>query len=59
MFPDLSTFISKLYLMIGLFLCVMFAVGVYSGWKMPSPQFNSSGSGYSGRSSGGFWGIGK
>ena len=50
----LNSFLAKLYLIIGSFLCVMFVVGVLSGWKLPSGSFNSSG-----RSSSGFWGMGK
>ena len=50
----LNSFLAKLYLIIGSFLCVMFVVGVLSGWKLPTGSFNSSG-----RSSGGFWGMGK
>ena len=50
----LKSFLAKLYLIVGSFLCVMFVVGVFSGWKLPRPVFENSG-----RSSGGFWGIGK
>ncbi len=50
----LKSFLAKLYLIVGSFLCLMFVVGVLSGWKLPSVDFDSSG-----RSSGGFWGMGK
>ncbi|MCA8982414.1 MAG: hypothetical protein R3C12_04660 [Planctomycetaceae bacterium] len=53
MYPDLKTWLAKMYLGVGSGLCVLFIIGALSGWKLP--QGNAS----TGRAGGGFWGVGK
>ena len=53
--PDFKSTLVKLYLVVGIGVCLFFATGAIAGWKMPSVGFGPGG----GRSSGGFWGMGK
>jgi len=53
--PDFKSTLVKVYLIVGISVCLFFGTGAIAGWKMPT-----TGPGFSGgRSSGGFWGIGK
>ncbi|MCH2201021.1 MAG: hypothetical protein MK110_16530 [Fuerstiella sp.] len=56
--PDFKSTLVKLYLVVGISVCLFFGTGAIAGWKMPSMDFGASGFG-GGRSTGGFWGIGK
>jgi hypothetical protein len=47
--------LAKFYLGMGTFVCVLYMVGAFSGWKIPIGSFVSG----IGRSSGGSWGYGK
>jgi len=53
--PDFKSTLVKFYLIVGVCVCLFFATSAIAGWKMPN--FNSGTGG--GRSTGGFWGMGK
>lgn len=63
MLPDFKSTVVRIYLAVGLGVCLLFVTGAIAGWKTPPLNFssggNSSGGYYSGRSSGGFGGSGK
>lgn len=54
MIPELKTFLVRFYLIFGVFLCSMYFIGAIAGWKLPEVEVGGSG-----RSGGGFWGVGK
>ena len=56
--PDFKSTLVKVYLSVGISVCLFFGTGAIAGWKMPKMESGSSGWG-GGRSTGGFWGIGK
>lgn len=62
--PDFKSTLVKVYLVAGISVCLFFGTGAIAGWKMPSVKFASSGSSglrgsSGGRTTGGFWGMGK
>ena len=57
MIPEFKSTLVKVYLIVGVSVCLFFGTGAIAGWKISQP---SMGPGFSGgRSTGGFWGIGK
>jgi len=58
MLPDFKSTVVRIYLAVGLGVCLLFVTGAIAGWKTPPLNFSSGGNS-SGRSSGGFGGSGK